>query len=247
MTLQIDSMLSVAAQRPPTGHGASRWAEFLNSGYGNDAPIPGYVPTLGLLRVEHPERNATREFRIAPVEHADLRRAAGSLVQTRYSERGYMVSQSASHERPDAVTLVVTETERPVATLAVGLDAAGGLLCDELFRREADDLRTEGLTLCEFTKFAVDPDVRSTRVLASLFHVAFLYAHHMRGSDCALIEVNPRHVGFYRRVLDFEPCGGPRHNHRVDAPAVLMRLNLHDARGKLCEYAQRLGFSGAPR
>lgn len=247
MTLQVDSMAKIAIRQPHVGGTGSRWSEFLNSGYGEHAPIPGYVPTLGLLRVEHPEQNATREFRITPVEHGELRHAAGNLVERRYTDRGYVVSQSADHERPNAVTLVVTEADRAVATLSVGLDFSGGLLCDELFREEADALRAEGLTLCEFTKFAVDPDVRSTRVLASLFYVAFLYAHHMRGSDCGLIEVNPRHVGFYRRVLDFVPCGGPRHNHRVQAPAVLMRLDLHDARSKIADYAERLGFTKPPR
>ena len=37
-----------------------------------------------------------------------------------------------------------------------------------------------------------------------------------------LIEVNPRHVPFYRRALGFEPIGPERTNRKVNAPAVLL-------------------------
>ena len=41
-----------------------------------------------------------------------------------------------------------------------------------------------------------------------------------------MIEVNPRHVAFYRRMLGFADFGGERPCSRVGAPAVLLRLPL---------------------
>jgi hypothetical protein len=44
----------------------------------------------------------------------------------------------------------------------------------------------------------------------------------VHGCTFVVIEVNPRHVPFYRRALKFEPIGAERTNKRVNAPAVLL-------------------------
>ena len=41
--------------------------------------------------------------------------------------------------------------------------------------------------------------------------------------DYVVIEVNPRHVRYYERMLGFEVIGPERMNPRVEAPAVLLR------------------------
>jgi len=64
--------------------------------------------------------------------------------------------------------------------------------------------------------------VANKPVLATLFHTAYLYSSVVRGYTFLVIEVNPRHVAFYRRALRFEPLGPVRTNERVNAPAVLM-------------------------
>jgi hypothetical protein len=48
-----------------------------------------------------------------------------------------------------------------------------------------------------------------------------------------LIEVNPRHEGFYRRMLGFELFGAMRGDPRIGAPAVLLRLNLEHAQSEI--------------
>jgi hypothetical protein len=82
------------------------------------------------------------------------------------------------------------------------------------------------MRVCEFTKLAMDSAIESKRVLASLFHVAYIYAHRIKGMHCLVIEVNPRHVRYYERMLGFRPCGPQRMNRRVSAPAVMMALDL---------------------
>ena len=71
------------------------------------------------------------------------------------------------------------------------------------------------------------PEARDNKpVLARLFHLAYLHAHRLDGCELLVIEVNPRHVAFYRRMLGFQVRSEARLNPRVNAEAVLMTLDL---------------------
>ncbi|WP_204307488.1 N-acyl amino acid synthase FeeM domain-containing protein, partial [Klebsiella pneumoniae] len=65
------------------------------------------------------------------------------------------------------------------------------------------------------------------------FHLGYLHAHRRARCDRLVIEVNPRHVAFYRRWLGLLPYTTPRHNPRVDAPAVLMSLDFNTIRDRI--------------
>jgi hypothetical protein len=94
-------------------------------------------------------------------------------------------------------------------------------------------LRTTGCHLCEFTKLAVDNLVQSRAVLAAIFHIAYIYGHRIRRCSDVVIEVNPRHVRFYRSTLGFEILGDERIDPRVKAPAVLLRLEFAHAEAEI--------------
>jgi len=51
--------------------------------------------------------------------------------------------------------------------------------------------------------------------------------------DDVFIEVNPRHVSFYRRTLCFKVAGEPKECPRVGAPSVLLRLTIADLTNKI--------------
>ena len=174
-----------------------------------------------------PER---RVFDIRVADGDRERDAAGILINRMYATRGYLSNGLSQRRNDRRITLVASEREAVVGTLTLGFDDVPGLLVDELFRPETDALREAGLTLCEFTKLAIDGAMRSQRLIASLFHAAYLFAHPLMAADRLLIEVNPRHVGYYRRMLGFQVVGEARLNPRVDAPAVLMALDLDHAR-----------------
>ena len=70
------------------------------------------------------------------------------------------------------------------------------------------------------------PTVGTKRVLAALFHVAYIVAHRIRGYDLLLIEVNPRHVRYYQRMLGFSVLSEERMNLSVKAPAVLLAVDF---------------------
>jgi hypothetical protein len=99
------------------------------------------------------------------------------------------------------------------------------LPADENFRDRLDILRRQGRRLCEPSRLAIDAGM-SKRVFAALIHISYLYAHELHGFTDYVIEVNPRHVAFYQRMLGFADFGGERPCSRVGAPAVLLRLPL---------------------
>jgi hypothetical protein len=83
-----------------------------------------------------------------------------------------------------------------------------------------------GRKLCEVSRLAVDPQYGSKEVLASLFHLAYIYLRIIHKATDVLVEVNPRHAGFYRRMLGFCQVGEVHTCPRVNAPAVLLHLEL---------------------
>jgi hypothetical protein len=159
-------------------------------------------------------------FKIRVAKREGFQRAAGTLVERRYSGRGY--DTPAQRQEPHLFTFVAYDEGKLVGTVGIRLDSEQGLGADDLYRDEIDVLRANGCKLCEFTRLAVDVTAVSKSVLAGLFHTAYLYAGAVHGCTFMVIEVNPRHVPFYRRALGFEPLGPERTNRKVNAPAVLL-------------------------
>jgi hypothetical protein len=174
-------------------------------------------------------------FKIRLAGHPEARREAGALVRQRYAGRGYRTSATLVHD--NVCTFSAYDEGTLAGTVSLRLDSKQGLAADLLFRTEVDVLRAKGHRTCEFIRLAVDTSHASHPVLAGLFHTVFLFAQRLRGFDFAVIEVNPRHVGYYRRTLGFIGIGSERHNPRVDAPAVLMGVSFADIAGKLKRHA----------
>jgi hypothetical protein len=194
------------------------------------------------LRLKHlgvDERDATLldtgteagAFKIRLAGPTEARREAGKLVHKRYASRGYLTS--ATLVNASVCTFSAYDEGSLAGTVSLRLDSKEGLAADELYRAETDALRGEGHRICEFIRLAVDTSHVSHPVLAALFHTVFLFAQKLRGFDFAVIEVNPRHVGYYRRSLGFDVIGARRHNPRVNAPAVLMGVSFADIADRL--------------
>lgn len=193
-----------------------------------------------LPTVEASRRHSPNAFGSAPLEldsgFGGLDGDALDLVERRYAHRGLVVSRESYSSRKQDGDVVCTARDGAniVGTLSVRFDGDGGLHADLLFGPELDDWRAAGISLCEFGGLAVDKHSRDPkRVLAQIFHLGYLHAHRRAGCQRLVIEVNPRHVGFYRRCLGLVPCTAARHNPRVDAPAVLMSIDLAEVREQI--------------
>ena len=191
---------------------------------------PGMLPFLS------EDVAGPRPFTIRAADSYGHRSSANILVKRRYAWRGYENAGLPQDDSANRITLIATEHDETIGTITVGLDSAEGLFVGEVFPDHVDRLRHQGHRVCEFTKLAMDPILGSKRVLASLFHVAYLIAHRVREYDTLLIEVNPRHVAYYRRMLDCTVLEEARLNPRVNAPAVLLHLDLHHTRRQIARF-----------
>jgi hypothetical protein len=182
-------------------------------------------------------------FEVRLANSSSRRGRASSLIQRRYAWRGYAASPLTGNS-PSRVTLSACVEDETVATITAGIDADEGLYVAQCYADEVAALRDEGRRLCEFTKLAVDESVRGHAVLGAIFHVACTYAIEVHRCTDVLIEVNPRHVRFYQRMLGFEQAAGERLDSVVNAPAVLLRLDLAHCAREMARLGGRRKFDG---
>lgn len=158
------------------------------------------------------------------VAASDAERAACRALVTRaYAERGYLTNAvDAALDHTHTVILGAWLDHRLAATLTLRRDSSAGLLADTLYPEEMRFLRRAGASVCEFSRLAVEPELSSRALLEALFSRSYDYAHNVFGCSDAVIEINPRHAGFYSRRFGYSRIGDERLCPRVDAPAVLM-------------------------
>jgi hypothetical protein len=176
------------------------------------------------------------QIRLAPAATA---LADSGLVERMYASRGYLCN-GAAVPRGAAVTLQACQGRNIFGTLTVRFDSSDGLAADELYKSEIDAYRGAG-GVCELTRLAVDPEFGSKELLGALFHIAYFFAGPNGGKRHMIIEVNPRHVSFYRRMLGFRTAGDCKICPRVDAPAVLLRLEVGHAAAQIANCAGQGG------
>lgn len=165
--------------------------------------------------------------------------AAFRLVHDQYVWRSYMNPRpsgrrlSVHHALPTTKVFVAEAGCQVVGTVTLIQDSLIGLPMDDLYRAELALLREEGRLVAEASALALHPDYRSAGavILLHLVRMLVIYAAEVARLDDLCIVVNPRHVGFYRQVLEFEPFGRLRSFAKVNgAPAAALRLDLHFVR-----------------
>lgn len=186
-----------------------------------------------------------QNFKIRLAHSKDRIHNACLLVQRMYHRRGYDVPGLS--KMPDRITLMASQNDVVVGTITLGIDAGNGLLADENYKQEVDALRAEGRKICELTKFAVDQTRGSKRVLAALFHIAYIYGRVLQKQTDVVIEVTPKHAPFYKRMLGFEQMGSERLNSRVNTVGVLLRLEIENVDCQIERWGGRADQTGNER
>jgi hypothetical protein len=182
-------------------------------------------------------------FRIRVATDTQTRRRAYSLAYDVYKQCGYVDQQqelivSPFDTDPQTLTLLAEDSNgRAAGTASIVFDGDNGLPSDEIFGAELDVLRCQGRHLTEIMRLAVSREHQHSRdVLLRLFNLLFIFARKSRGADDCVIEINPRHVGFYQRVLLFQQLSTERACPRVSgAPAILMRLDYAQAEREIAQ------------
>lgn len=191
-----------------------------------------------LIQAEGSTQVSRQEFKVRLAHNEDRRKLASLLVEKMYSWRGY--EANPLNRDPNKITLVAHQEDKVAGTVTLGLDSPVGLVVDELYKAEIDKLRAQGRKVAELTKLAVDESSASKSVLAALSHIAFIYAFHIHKYTDFVIEVNPRHVFFYKRMLGYNQIGEEKMCPRVGAPAVLLHIDLDYIDRKTAELGGKL-------
>jgi hypothetical protein len=184
-------------------------------------------------------------FHVRLANSANGREAASLLLRKMYAWRGYAFDVSDHHDA-NKITLYAETAGVLVGTMSLCLDREGHLPADDNFRDKLDELRREGRRLAEPSRLAIDKGV-CKRVFAALIHISYIYAHNIAGFTDYVIEVNPRHVAFYKRMLGFVDFGEERACARVGAPAVLLRLPLDRMGAQIRKWGGKMEQHGDER
>lgn len=214
-------------------------SETIGFNYVSSDPLFATVPDLVRSACSDNIREMTinqRSFGIRVADTEDGRNRASMLVNKMYAWRGYAGSHRIE-DHPNRITLSASDHGAVIGTVTLGIDSPVGILADEVFQDHIDVFRARGARVCEISKLAFDPTVRSKMALGSLFHILYIYAHHLHKCTDAFIEVNPRHRRYYETMLGFRTQTGVRNNPRVDAPAHLLWVSLD----YMAEQIERLG------
>jgi hypothetical protein len=182
------------------------------------------------------------DFQIRLANNRGRRNTSSVLIQRMYSWRGYKsggIHEDAAHQA-NRVTLQACRDDTVFGTLTVNFDSEGGLAADGLYQAEIDEFRNGGSIVSEVTQLAIDPEHGSKEVLGALFHLAHMLCL-LRAVTDVFIEVNPRHVGFYRRMLNFQQVGECRTCERVNAPAVLLHVEIAYMSEQIARYGGHHG------
>lgn len=186
-----------------------------------------------------------QRFHIRMANSQGRREAASLLIKKMYGWRGYAIDP-ANNQTLNKITLFAETCGSTVGTMTLCLDDESGLPADENFGDKLNLLRQQGRRLCEPSRLAIDKGV-SKRVFAALIHISYIYAHNIHRYSDYIIEVNPRHVGFYKKMLGFHDFGGERACTRVGAPAVLLRLDLSYMERQIRRYGGLMEQHGGER
>jgi hypothetical protein len=116
------------------------------------------------------------------------------------------------------------------------------LPAEKIYGTEINELALSGKKVLEICRNVISPENRNSKeILVLMFNYLCIYSYHVKNYDCIAIEVNPRHKGYFEKLLKFKEIGGEKLCPSVqNAPATLLVMNLKDD-----YYADVLRFSVA--
>jgi hypothetical protein len=184
---------------------------------------------------------AESDFKIRFADSLGQRQKSGVLIKKMYGWRGYETTETGNDPAspPHQIILVASDSSGTLGTISLRLDSPDRLAADQTFGDLLESYRKPDRVLCELGKLAVDYKRGSKWVLASLFHIAYICGRCIHSVTDVFIEVNPRHVAYYQRMLGFTAVGEPRNCPRVAAPAVLLHLPLSYVDQQIALYGGR--------
>ena len=165
------------------------------------------------------------------------------FVRHNYRQVGYLMPDSLAPTASESITALAKRHAKIIGTISLWRDGPAGLQADEIYGDELGRMRARGARLGELGRLAMDSRTPPVTLLLSLFDKVAKAGHAQWHITDFVVECNPRHSGFYRRMFGFTAIGGNRDCNQVGAPAVL----LHAAAHHLLHIPQQFGLVGRAR
>lgn len=188
------------------GKGAAEWAN----------TILEFTSPIKLSNLLLPERDQnlqtptfekSHNYKIRLASTHQRRKEASHLIQDKFSWPEYSVADTSFEGKPNRITLITSLDDIIIGTITLCLDTPLGLDIDDTYRAEVDHLRASGRKLAEITDFATEGAFNNKRVMASIVHIAYIYARYIHDRTDFVIEVKARHASYYEKMLHFKRCG----------------------------------------
>ncbi len=186
---------------------------------------------------------------IKMAETIDEYEQAFSLAHDTYLKIGYLGAPkdhgmlfSVYSLLPETVVFVAKSYLTVISALTEIFDTPlFGLPMDDLYRAELDELRAQNRKIVEFSSLITPQNLRWRNIFMYLNQVVYQYSTHCEVNDLCIM-VNPKHVRFYKEILLFEDLGPERHYHKVNAPAVALRINMDNIEDRGIDTYDKLDF-----
>lgn len=177
-----------------------------------------------------PIGNAMSGFKFVVANNLFHRLNAYRLGYHEYLKKGYIEAnqyQALINEldlKDEILTVVAYHGTKEVGTISV--NTQNKLPFEDIFEFEKGSI--SDFKGAELTRLAIDEDYRNQKeILLGMFNIIFVYSKFVKDCSHLVIEVNPRHVKFYERMLGFTPVAENASCPRVlGAPAVLLMGDL---------------------
>ena len=157
---------------------------------------------------------------------------AFSLAYKEYCRAGYVKKANPSKMLiniysllPKTIVWVVKFNYTIVSTLTQVFDSSLGLPLDDVYKKELDELRSEGRRMVEISSLAISREYRWQNAYMPLFRNVLQHVLSCEATDLC-IAINPKHRTFYKNILLFEDIGKKKYYPKVNAPSVALRLDL---------------------
>lgn len=181
------------------------------------------------------EKENSEELTIKIANTLEEREATFRLAYQVYLDKGYLnqngnewlVQNYDAHR--DTVVLIVKDKQKNIAgSLTIVFSASSKLPAEKIYREEIKYLTDSGKKIAEISRFVISPDYRNSKeILVLLFNYLFIYIQSVKKYDGLAIQVNPRHMNYYKALLSFDEIGGEKPCPQVqNAPAVLLYLSI---------------------
>lgn len=197
--------------------------------------------TITSLQSNKPLINTVKpsEFSVKVANTLEEREEVFHLAYNVYLAKGF-VKKNANEllinpydADPDTLILMVKDSNNKIiASVSLVFDGLSKLPAEKIYSDELKVLKRKNEKIAEISRLVIDPNYRNSKeILVLLFNYLYIYTDYIKQYTCLAIEVNPKHIAYYKALLNFKEIGSEKLCPIVQsAPAILLYLSLSEGK-----------------